>query len=85
MKSNYVCIGILRKERDCNSNYLCTAVRTFSSTAAADATEVMDCGSWLDPRDSSVAVSSAADADNDGGVEFSLFPSGESCGTTWIQ
>ena len=58
---------------------------TFSSTAAADATEVMDCGSWLDPRDSSVAVSSAADADNDGGVEFSLFPSGESCGTTWIQ
>ena len=49
--------------------------RTFSSTTGGpDATEVIDCGSWLEPRDSSV-VASAADAsaedDSGGGVEFS--------------
>ena len=54
--------------------------RTFSSTTGGpDATEVIDCGSWLDPRDSSVVASATdADADDSGGVEFSLLPSGES-------
>ena len=54
---------------------------TFSSTGGGpedDPTEVMDCGSWLDARDSSVVVAPSAASATSGGVEFSLSPSGES-------